>query len=286
MPSVRHDRHPTRVVASRKIVGAVSQRQFLVVGPEAAVRSSPCVPDLDFRAEACWIGSARTQSWGVRDLSERDLGLSVPRCLVVVVLCCCCESRGRVKGKGMINASRLPASPTPRPRGAGAPPTPFPPLHPLPHPPTISNHPPRPGSPGPPQNETLGESNPLKEQRAKSKEHRPSPEPAIEMLGNTSAIGRRLSRSGSKLGMSKVSWQRQARSLASFSDQGGASTIKRGKTQRQLKHPEWRMPLITMRRGLEIVQNGIYNKGTAFTPSERERLGLRGLVPSKHLTWV
>ena len=76
----------------------------------------------------------------------------------------------------------------------------------------------------------------------------------------------------------------QARCLSTLNEQQGNATVKRGKTLRQLKHPEWRMPLITNRRGLEIVQSGIYNKGTAFSPSERERLGLRGLVPSKSLT--
>eukprot|EP00948_MAST-09A_sp_MAST-9A-sp1_P003747 g3747.t1 len=47
------------------------------------------------------------------------------------------------------------------------------------------------------------------------------------------------------------------------------------------QHHEWRMPLITTRRGLEVIQAPIYNKGTAFSPSERERLGVRGLLPPK-----
>ena len=44
------------------------------------------------------------------------------------------------------------------------------------------------------------------------------------------------------------------------------------------------MPLITTRRGLEVIQAPIYNKGTAFSPSERERLGVRGLLPPTTLS--
>ena len=34
-------------------------------------------------------------------------------------------------------------------------------------------------------------------------------------------------------------------------------------------------------RGMEVIQDPLYNKGTAFEPAERDRLGLRGLLPPK-----
>lgn len=34
-------------------------------------------------------------------------------------------------------------------------------------------------------------------------------------------------------------------------------------------------------RGIEVLHNPVYNKGTSFTASERERLGVRGLVPPR-----
>ena len=34
-------------------------------------------------------------------------------------------------------------------------------------------------------------------------------------------------------------------------------------------------------RGMEVIQDPLFNKGTAFEPSERDRLGLRGLLPPK-----
>ena len=34
-------------------------------------------------------------------------------------------------------------------------------------------------------------------------------------------------------------------------------------------------------RGSEILHNAVYNKGTGFNHSERERLGVRGLVPPR-----
>lgn len=37
-------------------------------------------------------------------------------------------------------------------------------------------------------------------------------------------------------------------------------------------------------RGMELLTDAWYNKGTAFPPHERDRLGLRGLLPPKGLT--
>ena len=37
-------------------------------------------------------------------------------------------------------------------------------------------------------------------------------------------------------------------------------------------------------RGIEVLHNPIYNKGTGFSASERERLGIRGLVPPRFFT--
>mmetsp|Transcript_4762 Transcript_4762/g.12025 ORF Transcript_4762/g.12025 Transcript_4762/m.12025 type:complete len:687 (-) Transcript_4762:44-2104(-) len=37
-------------------------------------------------------------------------------------------------------------------------------------------------------------------------------------------------------------------------------------------------------RGIEILLNPIYNKGTGFNVAERERLGIRGLVPPRHFS--
>ncbi|KAK9792672.1 hypothetical protein WJX73_006593 [Symbiochloris irregularis] len=41
---------------------------------------------------------------------------------------------------------------------------------------------------------------------------------------------------------------------------------------------------IVRKRGLDVLHDPIYNKGTAFPYSERERLGLRGLLPVKSLS--
>ena len=37
-------------------------------------------------------------------------------------------------------------------------------------------------------------------------------------------------------------------------------------------------------RGVQLIQNAIYNKDAAFSLDERERLGLRGLLPPRELT--
>lgn len=43
-----------------------------------------------------------------------------------------------------------------------------------------------------------------------------------------------------------------------------------------VKHPR---PLKTYKRGIDILHDPLWNKSLAFTYSERDRLGLRGLLP-------
>jgi hypothetical protein len=38
-------------------------------------------------------------------------------------------------------------------------------------------------------------------------------------------------------------------------------------------------PIIVDKMGLDLLQNPLYNKGTSWPKTERDRLGLRGLVP-------
>ena len=45
-----------------------------------------------------------------------------------------------------------------------------------------------------------------------------------------------------------------------------------------------RKPIRVNDYGNQILQNGLFNKGTCFNIGERDRLGLRGLIPSKRLT--
>jgi hypothetical protein len=45
-----------------------------------------------------------------------------------------------------------------------------------------------------------------------------------------------------------------------------------------------RKPIRVNEYGNQILQNGLFNKGTSFNIGERDRLGLRGLIPSKRLT--
>lgn len=41
-------------------------------------------------------------------------------------------------------------------------------------------------------------------------------------------------------------------------------------------------PLNTKQHGIDILQNPLWNKALAFSPSERDRLGIRGLIPPGH----
>ena len=43
--------------------------------------------------------------------------------------------------------------------------------------------------------------------------------------------------------------------------------------------PTFLKPLFTNKAGVDALHDPIYNKGTAFSPSERERLHIRGLIP-------
>jgi malate dehydrogenase (oxaloacetate-decarboxylating)(NADP+) len=49
--------------------------------------------------------------------------------------------------------------------------------------------------------------------------------------------------------------------------------------ERQFKVPSSSEPLYTKRRGLELLNDAWFNKGTSFTPEERLQLGLEGLLP-------
>lgn len=42
--------------------------------------------------------------------------------------------------------------------------------------------------------------------------------------------------------------------------------------------------LIVRKKGVDVIADALYNKGTAFPHAERERLGLRGLLPPRILT--
>lgn len=42
-------------------------------------------------------------------------------------------------------------------------------------------------------------------------------------------------------------------------------------------------PILVTKRGLDLVHDPLYNKGTGYDMPERDRLGLRGLVPPRML---
>lgn len=42
-------------------------------------------------------------------------------------------------------------------------------------------------------------------------------------------------------------------------------------------------PILVTKRGLDLVHDPLYNKGTGYDLPERDRLGLRGLVPPRML---
>lgn len=44
-------------------------------------------------------------------------------------------------------------------------------------------------------------------------------------------------------------------------------------------HPKHPKPLRTTQFGIDILHDSLWNKGMAFSHSERDRLGLRGLIP-------
>lgn len=56
------------------------------------------------------------------------------------------------------------------------------------------------------------------------------------------------------------------------SDEGDLTILRKKRRQRVLEVPAGT-------RGVEIVNSSLYNKGTGFFLRERDRLGLRGLVP-------
>ena len=41
----------------------------------------------------------------------------------------------------------------------------------------------------------------------------------------------------------------------------------------------FRRPLLTKEKGANVIKNGFWNKGTAYTSAERHSLRIRGLVP-------
>ena len=46
---------------------------------------------------------------------------------------------------------------------------------------------------------------------------------------------------------------------------------------------KYTVPVKTGKMGIDVVHDPLYNKGTAFKHIERDRLGLRGLVPPRRL---
>jgi hypothetical protein len=43
-------------------------------------------------------------------------------------------------------------------------------------------------------------------------------------------------------------------------------------------------PLLVEKKGVDLIHDPIYNKGTAYPYSERDRLNIRGLVPPRCTT--
>jgi len=52
-----------------------------------------------------------------------------------------------------------------------------------------------------------------------------------------------------------------------------------------ISNSKFRKPLKVKSHGIDIINNPLYNKGTSFSDGERDRLGLRGLVPPRQLTF-
>ena len=46
----------------------------------------------------------------------------------------------------------------------------------------------------------------------------------------------------------------------------------------------FRKPIVVKKEGIEVCQDPLYNKGTAYEHGERDRLNIRGLLPPRHLT--
>jgi hypothetical protein len=44
---------------------------------------------------------------------------------------------------------------------------------------------------------------------------------------------------------------------------------------------DWVQTMIARKKGVDVLADPIFNKGTAFSTTERERLGIRGLLPPK-----
>ena len=58
-----------------------------------------------------------------------------------------------------------------------------------------------------------------------------------------------------------------------------------GRISRRPMMTEATRPTIVHKRGLDILQDPWFNKGTAFSMTERDRLDLRGLLPPNVMTW-